>query len=917
MSTTTNPQAPTRTEKELIAASRPYASESKAQSWTAVLVTLVVLVGFWSGAALAPHWALRVVFGILAGLTIVRMFILYHDYMHGAILRGSALAKALFYVYGVVVMTPPRVWRDTHNYHHANTAKIIGSHVGSYMMVTTGMWAKMSSRERFMYKAVRHPLTILFGYFTVFMLGMCVSPFVRAPKKNWDSAVSLRARFTVGSFFSFGAEIDLMRGGRALAAVVGSAALLATTSAYARSPSPPREVSPFFPSLDELCQVVRGGAQSASVRDDIRSYCADHAQVPAFAADRESERLAMLDEQRALAGLKPSRLISVPAIPPVRALVDLVPIPDDAKPPGDLTLEALALTIQEGCSPKAVAETLPNTCASVRRRPFSLVSLRSALVDDAAALASKGLAELGRVPALETAVATLSLVAAFLEGDEIPQLLSRVDALVERKASGASGSSAIGAAAAVATEIVVRVLRDGPVLDKPRAHYERVVAAVLSERIKVGRVSSSNGPAALPLIGFLGDPKSEPPALTPEQTAATSKLVAAIATLEQGRRAVSQRPATERDIAALVLASFDVIEGAHALAKGESRPISPEARAVVARVVSAAVTGNVRAVADVIADQLDAFERSGNLSSNAVCTSKTALRVAFTTSDAEMRRALLTCLVELPPWTDKLLFAAHAGLPVFDATTTRIDADLLLGYNGDSFGISGFGSVYNYDFVDASGRSETFRTEGSGDIWGSLKIGEKARIEGRLSGGGALYNTDVYPAARGYYEETSVMGRGSALLGVRLVPSTRFVVAAHAGGGFQVEIWDGTQIPANGRRIVISDEIPVTARAVARLRGQWLAWPRALSFRVSGDFDYLSITRATEVTTIGPAGVSTTISEASVKQAELFARAYADIDYLEFFGFRPVIHGGTNVVNVGGATAVVPVFGLGIRRETF
>ena len=64
-------------------------------------------------------------FGILAGLTIVRMFILYHDYMHGAILRGSALAKALFYVYGVVVMTPPRVWRDTHNYHHANTAKIM------------------------------------------------------------------------------------------------------------------------------------------------------------------------------------------------------------------------------------------------------------------------------------------------------------------------------------------------------------------------------------------------------------------------------------------------------------------------------------------------------------------------------------------------------------------------------------------------------------------------------------------------------------------------------------------------------------------------------------------------------------------------------------------------------------------------
>jgi omega-6 fatty acid desaturase (delta-12 desaturase) len=180
-----------RTEKELIQASRPYATESRAKSWSVLLGTLAVLGVFWSGAALSPHWALRLAFGALAGLTIVRMFIVYHDFMHGAILRGSWLARAILHAYGVLVMTPPRVWKETHNYHHANTAKIIGSHVGSYVMVTTGMWQKMSARERFMYKAVRHPLTILFGYFTVFMLGMGVSPFLRSPKKNWDSALSL------------------------------------------------------------------------------------------------------------------------------------------------------------------------------------------------------------------------------------------------------------------------------------------------------------------------------------------------------------------------------------------------------------------------------------------------------------------------------------------------------------------------------------------------------------------------------------------------------------------------------------------------------------------------------------------------------------------------------------------------------
>lgn len=188
-----------RTEKQLIAASRPYAVESRAKSWAVLLGTLAVLGALWSGAALSPHWALRLAFGVLAGLTIVRMFIIYHDFMHGAILRNSRLARALLHAYGVVVMTPPRVWKETHNYHHANTAKIIGSHVGSYVMVTTGMWQKMSARERFMYKAVRHPLTIVFGYFTVFMLGMGVSPFVRSPKKNWDSALSLAVNWGVSA----------------------------------------------------------------------------------------------------------------------------------------------------------------------------------------------------------------------------------------------------------------------------------------------------------------------------------------------------------------------------------------------------------------------------------------------------------------------------------------------------------------------------------------------------------------------------------------------------------------------------------------------------------------------------------------------------------------------------------------------
>jgi acyl-lipid omega-6 desaturase (Delta-12 desaturase) len=175
----------------LLNATRAFVKEDRTKSWLLLLVTLLVCFTLIAIAAKAPWVPVRLLAGALAGLTTVRLFIFYHDFMHLAIFRKSRVAKAILYVYGILVLTPPNSWRDSHNYHHANTAKIVGSHVGSYMMVTTAMWEKMSARERFMYKAIRHPLTIALGYFTIFMLGMCASPFLRAPKKNWDSLVAL------------------------------------------------------------------------------------------------------------------------------------------------------------------------------------------------------------------------------------------------------------------------------------------------------------------------------------------------------------------------------------------------------------------------------------------------------------------------------------------------------------------------------------------------------------------------------------------------------------------------------------------------------------------------------------------------------------------------------------------------------
>lgn len=182
---------PHRTGQALVAATRPYASEDRRRSWRVTLTAFVSLFALGAVALAAKPWPLRALASVLLALAIVRTFVLFHDFMHQAILRGSWLARAIYQLFGLLILVPPSVWRETHNYHHAHTAKIVGSHVGSFPMVTTTMWAKMSGRQRLAYRMARHPLTILFAYGTVFLWGMVLAPLVRAPRRHADAALSL------------------------------------------------------------------------------------------------------------------------------------------------------------------------------------------------------------------------------------------------------------------------------------------------------------------------------------------------------------------------------------------------------------------------------------------------------------------------------------------------------------------------------------------------------------------------------------------------------------------------------------------------------------------------------------------------------------------------------------------------------
>ncbi|MCA8913302.1 MAG: fatty acid desaturase, partial [Planctomycetes bacterium] len=186
-----NRTAPALSERELLAATRPYASETKWKSWWHVGSTLGVITGILTLAAVAPWWWLQLLASLIGSLVMVRGFILFHDFAHGAILRNSRLARVLLSAYSMLFMAGVSYWREAHNFHHAHISDMRESPQGSIPIMTLEQWEKATPVQRLYYRVNRNPLTLLLAYITVFLFSNTLEPFFRNPVKHWTSGASV------------------------------------------------------------------------------------------------------------------------------------------------------------------------------------------------------------------------------------------------------------------------------------------------------------------------------------------------------------------------------------------------------------------------------------------------------------------------------------------------------------------------------------------------------------------------------------------------------------------------------------------------------------------------------------------------------------------------------------------------------
>jgi len=186
-----------RSGKELIIYSKKFAIEDRKKSWYYTFSTMVFLILSFMGTYYSPHWGIKLFFSVLFGLFIVKLFVIYHDYQHKTILQKSKLAEIIMVIFGVFVLAPPSIWRRTHDHHHHNNSKLSNSGIGSYPLLSKNSFNQLNGKERFIYLAARHPITIFLGYVTLFLFDFNVKSILKSPKNHWDSFAALAIHISI------------------------------------------------------------------------------------------------------------------------------------------------------------------------------------------------------------------------------------------------------------------------------------------------------------------------------------------------------------------------------------------------------------------------------------------------------------------------------------------------------------------------------------------------------------------------------------------------------------------------------------------------------------------------------------------------------------------------------------------------
>ncbi|MFA7230092.1 MAG: fatty acid desaturase [Victivallaceae bacterium] len=107
-----------------------------------------------------PYW-LTLILTVIAAAFLVRIFILFHDCVHGSFFRKKGANTFFGYLFGVMVFTPFEDWRFSHLRHHATYANLDARGFGDIWTMTLNEYESSSTGKQLAYRLYRSPLVLI------------------------------------------------------------------------------------------------------------------------------------------------------------------------------------------------------------------------------------------------------------------------------------------------------------------------------------------------------------------------------------------------------------------------------------------------------------------------------------------------------------------------------------------------------------------------------------------------------------------------------------------------------------------------------------------------------------------------------------------------------------------------------------
>lgn len=157
--------------------------------------------------SLSVSWWLVLPLALLAGMFLVRVFIIFHDCGHGSYFKSRKTNDVVGFVTGLLTFTPFYQWRWDHAIHHATSGHLDKRGTGDLWTLTVQEYLESSRWRRFAYRLARNPVVL----FVIAPLVVMVFK-QRFPSRNANKRERLSVYWMNAAILGMAAGLSLLFG---------------------------------------------------------------------------------------------------------------------------------------------------------------------------------------------------------------------------------------------------------------------------------------------------------------------------------------------------------------------------------------------------------------------------------------------------------------------------------------------------------------------------------------------------------------------------------------------------------------------------------------------------------------------------------------------------------------------------------